>query len=301
MSKSRATLIGSSAVLMWAFLALLTTAAGAVPPLQLSAMTFTLGGLVGLIRMFATASSFEVFRQPLKVWLIGTVGLCLYHCAYFFALQSAPPVEASLIAYLWPLLIVVFAAFLPGETLKLHHVIGVLFGLIGAVLIITKGGTIGFTSGLKLGHAVALACAFIWSGYSVLSRRLGNVPTDIVSGYCLITAIVSIGLHFSLETTVMPATPSQWTAIILLGLFPVGAAFYTWDHGVKHGDIIVLGAASYASPLLSTMVLLAGGFAEFHWTISVACLLITLGALIAAKDMLKRNTDLDDPRKPQPS
>jgi drug/metabolite transporter (DMT)-like permease len=75
-----------------------------------------------------------------------------------------------------------------------------------------------------------------------------------------------------------------------LGLLPVGAAFYTWDYGVKHGDIMVLGAASYASPLLSTIVLVAAGFAPFTWPVIVACLLITVGAVIAAKDMLFRRS-----------
>lgn len=288
MTKTHATFIGFSAVIMWAFLASLSTAAGGVPPFQLSAMTFAIGGLVGLIRIAATPRLFAAFKQPLKVWLVGTIGLCLYHCAYFFAIQSAPPVEASLIAYLWPLLIVVFAAFLPGETLRAHHLVGVVLGLFGAVLIITKGGAISLASGFTIGHAVALACAFIWSGYSVLSRRLGHVPTEIVAGYCIITACVSGALHITLETTVYPQAMSQWIAIVLLGLLPVGAAFYTWDIGVKRGDIMVLGAASYASPLLSTLVLLASGYAAYHWSIAVSCLLITSGAVIAAKDMFTR-------------
>lgn len=287
MTKANATFIGFSAVIMWAFLALLSSAAGSLPPFQLSAMTFAIGALVGLSYIAINPHLIQTFKQPAKVWLIGTVGLCFYHCAYFFAIQSAPPVEASLIAYLWPLLIVVFAAYLPGESLRAHHVIGALLGLFGAALIITKGGAIGLQAGFKPGHALALACAFIWSGYSILSRRLENVPSEIVTGYCLITAIISLALHFALETTTLPATNGQWVAIVLLGLFPVGAAFYAWDLGVKHGDIMVLGAASYASPLLSTLVLLISGYAVFHWTIIIACLLITVGAMISAKDMFR--------------
>lgn len=288
MTKANATFIGFTAVLMWAFLALLSSAAGPVPPFQLSAMTFAIGSIIGFLRIGFNPGLIRSFKQPWNVWLVGTVGLCLYHCAYFFAIQSVPPVEASLIAYLWPLLIVVFAAFLPGETLRGHHLIGVVLGLAGAALIITKGGTVGLASGLKSGHAIALACAFIWSGYSVLSRRLGQVPTEVVAGFCSITALVSFSLHATLEQTIVPHTIGQWVAILLLGLFPVGAAFYTWDIGVKRGDIMVLGAASYASPLLSTLVLLSAGYAAFHWTIILACLLITFGALIAAKDMFKR-------------
>ncbi|MEJ0011906.1 MAG: EamA family transporter [Bauldia sp.] len=286
MSKTTSTLIGCAAILTWSFLALLTTASGAIPPFQLAAMAFTIGGLVGAVSWIFRPAAIASLRQPWRVWALGIGGLALYHCFYFFAIQSAPPVEASLIAYLWPLLIVVFAAFLPGEKLKLHHVIGVALGLAGAVVAITKGGSVGLADGIKPGHLMALACAFIWSGYSVLSRRFGSVPTDVVAGFCLVTAVVTLALHIALEPTVWPATPTQWIAVALLGALPLGAAFYAWDYGVKHGDIMVLGALSYAAPLLSTIVLLAAGFGVFTWSVALACVLITLGAVIAARDMI---------------
>ncbi len=138
--------------------------------------------------------------------------------------------------------------------------VGVVLGLIGAVVVITKGGSVGLADGIKPGHLMALACAFIWSGYSVLSRRFGHVPTDVVAGFCLVTAVVTLVLHVTLEPTVWPASTGQWAAVVLLGAAPLGAAFYAWDYGVKHGDIMVLGALSYAAPLLSTIVLLAAGF-----------------------------------------
>jgi drug/metabolite transporter (DMT)-like permease len=289
-SPKTATLIGFTAILMWAFLALLSTAAGPIPPFQLTSMCFFLGGMTGVVSWSWRPHAVSSLRQSWQVWATGTFGLCVYHCLYFFAIQNAPPVEASLIAYLWPLLIVLFAALLPGEKLRLHHIFGAVLGLAGAVVIITKGGAIGLSDGLKSGHLYALACAFIWSGYSVLSRRFGDVSTDVVAGFCLITSFTAAILHVALEPTVWPATSSQWLAIALLGLLPLGIAFYTWDYGVKKGDIMVLGAASYAAPLLSTLVLLAAGFAAFHWTIALACLLITTGAVIAAKDMLFRHS-----------
>ena len=286
MTRTTATLIGFSAILTWSFLALLSAASGPIPPFQLAAMTFLAGGLVGASSWVVRPSAMRSLRQPWQVWALGTAGLCIYHCAYFFAIQSAPPVEASLIAYLWPLLIVVFAAFLPGERLKLHHGIGVVLGLVGAVTVITKGGSVGLADGVKPGHIIAFFCAFVWSGYSVLSRRFGQVPTDVVAGYCLITAAVAFVLHLALETTVWPQGALQWGAILVLGAIPLGLGFYAWDFGVKHGDIMVLGALSYAAPLFSTIVLLAAGFAAFHWSVALACILITAGAVIAAKDML---------------
>ena len=287
-TRTTATLIGFCAILTWSFLALLSTAAGPVPPFQLAAMAFLVGGLVGASSWIVRPSAIRSLRQPWQVWALGTAGLCIYQCAYFFAIQSAPPVEASLIAYLWPLLIVVFAAFLPGERLAAHHVVGVLLGLAGAVIVITKGGSVGLADGINPGHIIALFCAFVWSGYSVLSRRFGHVPTDVVAGYCLITAAVTFVLHLALEPTVWPEHASQWAAIALLGALPLGLGFYAWDFGVKHGDIMILGALSYAAPLFSTIVLVAAGFGVFHWSVALACIMITAGAAIAAKDMLFR-------------
>ncbi len=191
MTRTFSTLIGFAAILTWSFLALLSTASGPVPPFQLAAMTFFLGGMVGAGSWLFRPQAIRSLRQPWPVWALGVAGLCIYHCAYFFAIQSAPPVEASLIAYLWPLLIVVFAAFLPGERLRAHHFVGVLLGLAGAVIVITRGGSVGLADGIRTGHVIALFCAFVWSGYSVLSRRFGAVPTDVVAGYCLITAAVA--------------------------------------------------------------------------------------------------------------
>ena len=289
MRSTTATAFGFFAILTWSFLALLTTASGGIPPFELAAFTFLIGGLTGAVTWPFRKGAIANLRQSWKVWAVGTAGLCIYHCTYFFALQSAPPVEASLIAYLWPLLIVVFASFLPGERFESHHKIGIALGLLGAVLIITKGFTVGFASGLKLGHFLAMACAFIWSAYSVASRRMGHVPTDVVAGFCFITSAVTTVLHLALEPTVLPQTTTQWAAIVALGLFPLGTGFFAWDLGMKRGDIMVLGALSYAAPLLSTLIMLASGYAAWHWSIAAACILITLGAVISARDLWQAN------------
>jgi drug/metabolite transporter (DMT)-like permease len=271
---------------MWAALALLSKAAGDIPPFQLAAMCFTIGGLAGAASWpFRKGAARALLMQPWRLWALNVAGLFGYHFFYFTAIQKAPAVEVSLIAYLWPLLIVVFSAFLPGEKLKPHHIIGVLLGLIGAALVIGKG-ELSLSNGLQPGHLLAIPCAFIWSGYSVLARKYESAPTDVVAGFCLASAVLAISAHLMLEQTAWPAASMQWLAILGLGLFPLGAAFYAWDFGMKRGDVMVLGALSYAAPLLSMMILIAFGFADYHWSILAACLLITMGAVIAARDML---------------
>lgn len=286
-ARNTATLIGFGAVLLWSLLAVLTAASGQVPPFQLTAMAFGIGGSIGAAGWLFRPSSLAALRQPVAVWALGITGLAGYHFAYFTALRNAPPVEAGLIAYLWPLLIVLFSALLPGERLRPHHVMGGLLGLLGAGLIVTGGGAVEFQSQYAFGYGMALLCALTWSGYSVLSRRFAAVPTDVVTGFCLATAVLATFAHLALETTVWPATLVQWLAVVGLGVGPVGLAFYVWDHGVKRGDIQVLGASSYLAPLLSTLVLILSGFAQFDWVVGTACLLITGGAMLAASDLLR--------------
>lgn len=280
MTRQSATTIGFLAVLLWALLALFTVGASEVPPLQLNAVCFGIGGSIGVIWTTASGRWGELKGIPLSVYAFGTVGLFGYHFLYFSALRAAPPAEAGLIAYLWPLLIVLFSGLLPGERLRPLHLLGAALSFAGAALIVAKGAS--FSGEHGLGYALAQACAVTWAGYSVLSRRLGTIPSMVVTVYCLATAGLSLLAHLALEETVWPSTGMGWASMIGLGLGPVGAAFYVWDIGVKRGNIQLLGTASYAAPLLSTLVLILAGIAAPSTALVVSALLITTGAGLAA-------------------
>jgi drug/metabolite transporter (DMT)-like permease len=288
LARSTATLIGFSAILLWSFLAFFTAASGKVPAFQLTAITFGIGGLAGVALWAVRPQAMKALRQPWPVWLLGVGGLFGYHALYFASLRIAPPVEAGLINYFWPLLIVLFSALLPGERLRWYHVAGAVLALAGAALIVTGGQGFALKSEYMLGYLCALGGAVTWAAYSVLSRRFATVPSDAITGFCLVTAVLAAICHLLFEQTLWPDTVWQWAAIVGLGLGPVGLAFYVWDIGVKHGDIQVLGAASYAAPLLSTSVLIATGYATYSHNVLIACLLITAGAILAAKQMLFR-------------
>jgi drug/metabolite transporter (DMT)-like permease len=285
--RAAATLIGFGAILMWSLLALLTAASGSVPPFQLAAMTFAIGAALGLAWV-AAGGRWRELRQPWPVWALGVCGLFGYHALYFTALRKAPPVEAGLIAYLWPLLIVVFSVLLPGERLRWFHVAGALLGLAGTALIVTRGAGPSFEPAYAPGYAAAFGCALTWSAYSILSRRFRDVPTAVVAGFCLATAMLSALAHLLFEQTAWPEGASQWLAVLGLGLMPVGAAFYVWDYGVKRGDIQALGAAGYAAPLLSTFVLIVAGFGSFTPPVALAAFCIAGGAALASTDTLRR-------------
>jgi drug/metabolite transporter (DMT)-like permease len=283
-----ATLIGLTAILMWSLLAALTVATGKIPAFQLAAMTFAIGALVGPLTWIGRPEAIRALRQRPMAWIVGVGGLFGYHALYFLALRFAPPAEAGLLNYLWPLLIVLFSSLLPGERLAPHHIVGALLGLAGTVLLFAGNSRSSFPPGQLPGLIAAFVAAFVWAAYSVMSRKLKSIPTDAVAGFCLATALLAATAHGLVETTVWPDTPWQWLAIAALGVGPVGAAFYAWDIGMKRGDIRVLGAASYATPLLSTAILILAGFARPSANIAIAAILIAGGGLIAARDMIVR-------------
>ncbi len=285
---TKATVIGSIAILLWSSLVALATMTGALPPFQLVAMAFSVAFLLGFGKRVLSGESWCAYlRQPPLAWLLGVGGLFGYHAFYFVALRLAPPVETSLINYLWPLLIVVGAASLPGERLGWWHIAGACAGLGGTVLLVTGGGAAGFSLDYGLGYAAAFGAAVTWAGYSILSRRMGEVPTEAVGGFCGATALLALICHLMLEQTIWPEG-GQWLAVLAMGLGPVGAAFFLWDYGMKRGNIKALGGFSYAAPLLSTFLLILLGKGSLTPTVAAAGVLIVGGAVLASRDLWDR-------------
>ncbi len=282
MTRPRATAIGFVAVLLWSLLAVLTVGSSPTPPLLLNTICFAIGGTGGLLWAHFAGGLSVLRRVPLRVYLLGTLGLFGYHALYFSALRLAPAAEAGLIAYLWPLLIVVFSGLLPGERVRRGHILGACVGFAGAALIISGGGS-GIQAQFLPGYLLALVCALTWSSYSILSRLAGAVPTQSVAVFCIAAAALSLPLHLAFEETVWPGSGLAWTSTVCLGLGPVGLAFFVWDIGVKKGDIQILGTASYAAPILSTCALVIAGVTPFTASLALAALMVAGGAMIATR------------------
>ncbi|MFO7854740.1 MAG: DMT family transporter, partial [Paracoccaceae bacterium] len=276
MSRLRATLIGAVAVLLWSLLALLTVRSGTVPPFQLTAICLAIAATVGLV--WGAAHGRALPRAPVRAWALGAAGIFGYHFFYFTALRNAPAAEASLVAYLWPLLIVLFSGLLPGERLTPAHALGALVAFAGAALVLSPAVGSGPAPGhAALGFASAVAGALTWSGYSVLNRRFPDTPTESVTGFCAVGAVLSALAHLATETTAWPADAGEWLAVLGLGLGPVGLAFFVWDLGTKRGDIQLLGTMAYAAPVLSTLALGLAGEATLTPALILAAALVAGG------------------------
>ena len=247
---SRPTGIGVVAILLWAALALLTVRAGLIPPFELLSLCFSIAFLAGVAVLGSRgAAALAQLRQPFRPWFTAFFAIFLYHALYFYALSAAPPARASLIAYLWPLLIVLMSAM--------------------------------SATGSTLGYAAAACCAMVWSSYSVVNRRFAKTPSAMIVGVCGAVALAGAACHAMFETVTVRPDASQWAAIVGLGIGPTGLAFLAWDFATKHGNLPLLGALSYLAPVVSTLLLTLAGAVPATASLFVSAFLVIAGALVA--------------------
>jgi drug/metabolite transporter (DMT)-like permease len=272
------------AIALWSTLATLSVRLAHLPPFLLVGIALLVGALPGLPR-------WKSWRVSLSAALLGVYGLFGYHFVYFLALRSAPAVQANLINYLWPLLIVAMTPwFFPGTRLTPRHIVAVLCGFAGAGLIVT-GGRLDFSKEHLSGYALALAAALLWSSYSLLSKRFAAVPSTAVGLFCTLSGVLSLGCHALFEEPAAIAL-ADTPFLAVMGLGPTGAAFYLWDAALKRGDPRTIGIASYLTPLGSTALLVATGAGRFTAASAIGLILIIGGALLGT---LQKTTDIPSP------
>lgn len=226
-----------------------------------------------------------------KDWLIGILGLYGFHFCYFMALKYAQALEVSLIAYLWPLL---FAAFVASKKKRFQAIVGSLVGLVGISFILSPSKMFSFYWGDLAGYLLAFSCAFIWASYSWYfsskgkTSNLDNKSKPSLSqsiheiGYfSFFVCILSLTSHLTLETTIWSFSSKETFATILLGLGPVGGAFYLWQLSLKSGNQVLLSSLSYCSPLFTAILLCAIGLSSWSINIVIAISLILIGACIS--------------------
>lgn len=275
-------LLALGAIALWGTLAALGVALAHVPPFLLTGLALCVGGLLAL-----PLSRFEVsrWRVPLPTLALGVGGLFGFHFLLFMALRLAPPVQANLINYLWPLFMVLLSPWLlPGMRLQAVHIAAALLGFAGAALVILgdPAGAGQQAGGWSWGYLLALLSALVWASYSLLTRRVPNFPTAAIGGFALLSGLLSLLCHALLEPAVA-LTGRDMLLIGALGLGPMGAAFFLWDMALKRGDTRQIGILSYLTPLASTGMLVLVGDRAFTWNIGLAALMIVGAALLGTR------------------
>lgn len=296
-------LLALAAIALWALLAWLGLALSHVPPFLLTGIALIIGSVLALpLSCHKSARGLTLNTRALKVtprqWLLGIYGLFGFHFLLFMALRHAPPVQANLVNYLWPLGIVVMAPlYLPGTRLTLAHIVAALMGFAGAAIAIVGGQPLG-SFAFAWGFIPALGSAFIWATYSLMSKRLAlkgqAFETASIGLFALASGVLSLVCHILME----PATTlsnRDWLLLIVMGLGPLGAAFYLWDAALKRGDARQIGILSYITPLASTALLMLVTGQRLTTSILLATALIVGAAVIGT---LEKSFTFSSPRVP---
>jgi drug/metabolite transporter (DMT)-like permease len=283
----QATFYALGAIALWVSLASLGVALKHLPPFLLTGAALVMGGALALPQVLRNPS---VWRVPPATLALGVYGLFGYHFMLFMALRLAPPVEANLINYLWPLLMVVLApVLLPGMRLKGVHVVAALLGFSGAAVAIlgagqgdAAAGMFSLTGAAGWGYAMALAAAFMWSSYSLLTQRVAAFSTAAIGLFALVSGVLALACHGLLEEPVS-LSAQDWLLLALTGLGPLGGAFFLWDKALKLGDARQIGILSYLTPLGSTALLMLVSGRAWSWSVALAALLIMAAAVLGTR------------------
>ena len=270
-----ANLYALSAISLWVTLAALGVLLKHIPPFLLTGVALLIGSVLAWPFLLKDR---QAWRVPATTLALGVYGLFGFHFLLFIALRHAPPVEANLVNYLWPLLMVVLAPlFLPGVKLSALHVVAALLGFGGAALAILSAGSGGSGAtgpgGWSWGYVPALASAYIWASYSLLTQRVKPFPTAAIGLFGAVSGLLALLCHWALEPPVM-LSARDWLLLAVMGLGPLGAAFFLWDKALKTGDARQIGILSYLTPLGSTALLSLVSGSALSWNVGLAAVMI---------------------------
>ena len=285
-----ANLYALAAIALWASLSALGVALKHVPPFLLTGIALMIGSVLAWPFVIMDRRQWQVAPRTLA---LGVFTLFGFHFLLFIALRIAPAVEVNLVNYLWPLLIVVLAPFyLPGVALRKVHIAAAVTGFAGAAIAILGGrddavaATTASSASPVWGYLLALSSAFIWANYSLQTKRAEvtgkGFPTAAIGLFGGVSGVLSLACHFALEPSVSLST-RDWLLLAVMGLGPLGAAFFLWDKALKRGDARQIGILSYLTPLASTVLLMAVTGRALTWSIALAAAMIIGAAWVGTR------------------
>lgn len=272
------------AVLLWALVPLLMIAAGDLPPLRLSAMALLAGalGTLPMARQKRSRAAGPSRTQGMAINLLGALLMAGAVGACVAAFSLAPPAEAALITYTWPVIFLLASRWLVLRRLPLATVGGALLAFSGAALLVVPQALSGGVSGAWSGYLLAFGTALCWALFSLASQvpnfRFGERMPHLLLIASVMTGVASLALEGVSE---LPSS-QELLATAALGLGPYGIAMLAWDRALGDPQAHRLGNLAHAVPVLATLFLVIAGVTSPDWRLPLAAGLVLWGSYTAS-------------------
>jgi drug/metabolite transporter (DMT)-like permease len=233
-----------------------------VGPLTAGVSVFVAGGVLLMVSLCFESRPLSRLRSLPRAYLFGCGALFLmYTAALFLGLGLATgreqAIEVGLVNYLWPALTILLSLLILSKRARLGLIPGTLLALIGALLVLTQGGSVSWqslsanVSGNPVAYALGLTAALSWALYSNLTRRWA--ASDGGGGVPLF--VVATGLVFSLLRLLYPED-GAWSVRVVVEIALLGVAtalaYLFWDIAMRKGDVVLVASFSYLIPFLAT-------------------------------------------------
>lgn len=294
---------GLAAIVLWSTtIALARSLSERLGPLTAGACVYLAGGLLWLLPLLRRDASRRQFRQLSPRYVFGCGFLfVLYTVLIYLALGSASDhqqvLEIGLVNYLWPAATILLSLVLLNKRARWSLAPGTALALAGEFLVLTQGTRMSWRSfGEHLQanptpYAFALMAALAWAFYSTLTRRWSQPGTGgAVALFLPATGLALLVLRlFSPETSVWTARAAGEAAV--LAAFTV-LAYALWDAAMRRGNLLLVTACSYFTPLLSTLVSCLYLQVTPGWRLWAGCVVLILGSLLT-------RVSISDPPSPQ--
>lgn len=286
-NRRTATIVGGSAVFVWATAPSLATIGSGVGALPFVAGSLAFGFVTLLVaRPLRGQPVLPMLIVPLPALGLMVLGFLGHNGFFMSALLFAPAGEVTVISYLWPVLVIALqSVFAIARPSRLQWIgVGLGFGgfLVFAWPAVNYDSVAAIEGSVVFGLTLALAAALSFATYSALRPRVSGGTVDAVGTACGVAAIIAAGLHVGSGGGMVDLDASSLVAMILLGAGPMGLANLMWDHGVRNGDGRVLSACAYLTPILSTSLLVLLGLAVPTIGLAVGGTLIIAGVCLGA-------------------
>ncbi len=210
-----------------------------------------LGLFIAVLISGQTATIRDYKKQDYRTFAsIGFLGTFLYTIFLISALKILPAQEAFLINYLWPVMAVIFAAFILKEKINSRKSAGLLCSFIGVAIVVTQGNFLVLHFNSAEGLFFAVAGAVVFGLFSVLGKRYKYEQFTGMMFYYLFGTLYSL-LTVLLFSKLSFLSWPQLFWLIWLGAFTSGLAFVFWFLALEHGDTVKMSNMILLTPFIS--------------------------------------------------